>query len=447
MAEWGKSWGWSKWDTGWNDDRWNDDPPAVAGGQLAVPAVAGVPWSPAPKPPPKAPPKKAPPVPPTTAPPAKKAPPIKAPPGLRPIKAPPPRPPPERDPPVPDVLDTIAEEEPSHSNTTWMVQRSWVPHFSPEALAVAGVSSSASGELHLGDGPAVAGPQPHGDLGMAPQRVECAFPTWCPQEGIPLGPSAGVLRLDQLGISNVGMAVLDTDHFKRSCLRNSGDRQSHNAALKWLRDEVEPRGVAYTEGNEHFFKRWELPFDDPVPVRAIIHDKTGPGYRFDPSGPAVAGPEWYWRQMICHLDADSMNRVVHGPESRSRGIIGCWFSPRPGSYDHVRANQNKGGDRLPIWDFQVLRDDGTCIYLHPPWKGNKIDATEDITERVDVAQFVSLPKHGHGQSDGRGTFQSYKKQQRSVQLKFASPSELNSGVCNSSESKSEVRIDFAAMDE
>ena len=217
---------------------------------------------------------------------------------------------------MPDVLDTIAEEEPSHSNTTWMVQRSWLPHFSPEALAVAGVSSSASGELHLGD------------------------------------------------------------------------------------------------------------------------------------GPAVAGPEWYWRQMICHLDADSMNRVVHGPESRSRGIIGCWFSPRPGSYDHVRANQNKGGDRLPIWDFQVLRDDGTCIYLHPPWKGNKIDATEDTTEGFGgVAQFVSLPKHGHGQSDGRGTFQSYKKQQRSVQLKFASPSELNSGVCNSSESKSEVRIDFTAMDE
>lgn len=209
----------------------------------------------------------------------------------------------------------------------------------------------------------------------------------------------------------------------------AGAIQNHNAALKWCRQAVEPQNISYNISTEAHFMRWELPFDDFILVRPCVH---GERHHFDFD--YFRQRPWNWQQMISHFDYDDRKYVVQGPESSSRGIVGCWVAPRPGSYDHLMTSHNQARDRdgnvvrRAIWDFQVVRDDGTSVYLHPSWQTTKVSAWEappmphQGSPRCGISDtFTVVPKGGPGTSNGPGTFQHYLKSQRSRVLRFKVP--------------------------
>ena len=124
--------------------------------------------------------------------------------------------------------------------------------------------------------------------------------------------------------------------------------------------------------------------------------------------------------MVAQLDAESMRIVAQGENGRSCGLLGCYFAPRPNSYDHKRrAKLRQEGRpmqdvRLPVWDFVIEREDGTGVRLHPQRSTPKVETFE----LEGPAEPVVPPTQGHGGSWGRGTYKYYKKIQTRACLKF-----------------------------
>ena len=121
------------------------------------------------------------------------------------------------------------------------------------------------------------------------------------------------------------------------------------------------------------------------------------------------GTVWYWQQLVADLGEADMEYVVHGPSGRSRGLVGCFFSHRPGSYDHSRHHNSKTkakthDEHLGCWDFVVERADGTAVRMHPEWSTTKFKCFNVDGHEEPVAP----PAAGLGNSDGRGTFKHYK---------------------------------------
>ena len=110
--------------------------------------------------------------------------------------------------------------------------------------------------------------------------------------------------------------------------------------------------------------------------------------------------------MLSQLFDDSLHIVCHGHQNRNCGVVGCLLMPRPNSYDHKRhhaAKQNGAPvtDRvLPVWDFVIVREDGTAIRLHPQWSTTKIEAFP----AQGYLEPVQYPAKGKGQSLGPGTY-------------------------------------------
>ena len=81
-------------------------------------------------------------------------------------------------------------------------------------------------------------------------------------------------------------------------------------------------------------------------------------------------------EMVAQLDEASMRLVVRGKDGRSCGLIGCYFAPRPNSYEHQRHKMLKGEGRpllgvsSPVRDFVIRREDGTPVRLHPQRQDN-----------------------------------------------------------------------------
>ena len=84
---------------------------------------------------------------------------------------------------------------------------------------------------------------------------------------------------------------------------------------------------------------------------------------------------------------------------RSRGLVGCEFRRRTGSYDHSRQVQlpTPHPTQLRCWDFVLKRSDGTAVRLHPEWSTNKIPTYE-----VEGQEETQIPRNGLGMSDGKG---------------------------------------------
>ena len=84
---------------------------------------------------------------------------------------------------------------------------------------------------------------------------------------------------------------------------------------------------------------------------------------------------------------------------------------RPNSYDHKRHHAAKENgepitDRtLPVWDFVIVREDGTAIRLHPQWSTTKIEAFP----AQGYLEPVQYPAKGKGQSLGPGTYAWFKE--------------------------------------
>jgi len=105
----------------------------------------------------------------------------------------------------------------------------------------------------------------------------------------------------------------------------AGSYRQHNAALKYFRDEQ--------ENPDHPFDSHVLVFpnDAPAAAAAVTWNK-GQDWAFDRTKMLW----WSWKEMVARLDADSMRIVVRGENGRSCGLLGCYFAPRPNSYDHKR---------------------------------------------------------------------------------------------------------------
>ena len=77
--------------------------------------------------------------------------------------------------------------------------------------------------------------------------------------------------------------------------------------------------------------------------------------------------EWSWWEMVAQLDDESLRYVVQDGD-RIRGLVGCEFRQRTGSYDHRRQVQQPDIQaQFRCWDFIRTRSDGAAVRLHTEW--------------------------------------------------------------------------------
>ena len=173
--------------------------------------------------------------------------------------------------------------------------------------------------------------------------------------------------------------------------------KQHNAALKWFR-----------RAQENLATPCDLRFSnfDNAAVAALIKER-GTDFDFNEN----SWTNWHWFEMVAQLDNQYIAWVVHGPDNRSRGLKECWLSMRPGSYDHKRhvqlkdAGRPKTNSQLRVWDFLLVRDDGSAVRLHPQWSTTVVDVVAGNGHEEEV----QTPSDGFGESEGRGTFHWYKE--------------------------------------
>ena len=135
----------------------------------------------------------------------------------------------------------------------------------------------------------------------------------------------------------------------------------HNEALKHFRDGLETflQPVALESSNLDLEA-------DVLLIRKSIHDRwadRGAEFHFSRGNDTVP---FSWSQMLL-VTGQSFDEVV------GVGVVAVKLIARPCSYDRKRAEAwvQFGGQRcvlVPIWDFLVVRADGTGILLHPRWK-------------------------------------------------------------------------------
>ena len=71
--------------------------------------------------------------------------------------------------------------------------------------------------------------------------------------------------------------------------------------------------------------------------------------------------------MVAQLNEASLRYVVDDGDE-TRGLVGCEFRKRTGSYDHSRQVQGPAHPaQLLCSDFVLTRSDGTDVRLHPDW--------------------------------------------------------------------------------
>jgi hypothetical protein len=182
----------------------------------------------------------------------------------------------------------------------------------------------------------------------------------------------------------------------------TGTYKQHNIALKWFRDSSEQRG-------QH-----SVIFDNSVEVPEIVHPK-GMQYSFNEE----IKNSWTWQEMVAQMDEYSMRLVVEGPEAaadnRSRGLVSCRLQESD-RYDHKRHVAGAGADQkvmLKIWDFILVRDDGTQVCVHPNYSNTKFSCTYGVPETDH-----ELPLTGKGGSNGPGTYKYFKNKRVDVGLRF-----------------------------
>jgi hypothetical protein len=98
-------------------------------------------------------------------------------------------------------------------------------------------------------------------------------------------------------------------------------------------------------------------------IRKVTHG-TGEEFHFEAGAPPVA---FSWSQMLL-ATGQQFEHVV------GVGVVAVLMFVRPNSYDHhrghsfVKLHGKQPENRPPIWDFLVVRADGTGILLHPRWR-------------------------------------------------------------------------------
>ena len=178
----------------------------------------------------------------------------------------------------------------------------------------------------------------------------------------------------------------------------------HNIALKWFRE--------FGEGK----MTWRVHLDNFGPMQVPICDHPkGMLWIFD----TTRTKPWRWQEMVAQLDLESMRHVVEGPqlaavaEAREKPcLIGCYLA-KTDRYDHKRHHALGNDETYHIWDFVLLRSNGTKICLHPEYSSTQIASYEG-----DAPKDHEVPASGKGGTSGPGTYKYFKHKGNQKTLRF-----------------------------
>ena len=199
---------------------------------------------------------------------------------------------------------------------------------------------------------------------------------------------------------DIPIGAFDLAYFQRFRPFTGGYKQ-HNIALKLFRNLAERRNLNFIVFDNHRC----------VNVAVCDHPK-GMLFSFD----ETRTTEWNWKEMVAQMDAESMKRVVEGPNAAvAEGIkiAGCAIV-KTDRHDQKRNFALK--DRVTvfhIWDFVFFRSDGSQIGCHPNYKSTKFGSYEGWAQKDH-----ELPKGGKGGSSGPGTYTYFKKKGIDHYLRF-----------------------------
>ena len=140
--------------------------------------------------------------------------------------------------------------------------------------------------------------------------------------------------------------------------------EQHHIALQFFRNEARLIGNTsfhFNCANGHF-----------VPKVAA---KNGSSYTFDQC--SAADKNWCWQHLVAQLDDESQQTVVQG-SNRTHGGLVARKACESTRIDYTRrsaaerkTSTGKGTAVLYLWEFALLRDNGTVAFLRPT-KGSTI---------------------------------------------------------------------------
>ena len=232
----------------------------------------------------------------------------------------------------------------------------------------------------------------------------------------------------------------DLQYFSNFEMSETSSHQQHNAALKFFRDTTEAEGGL------------QLVFDNTCPywVPRVQHFK-GEDYAFHTDG---WGNDWTWQEMVANMDEKSIQMVLQGlpsdevlvanwADAGGHSLTGCRIQSYQ-SYDVKRANAAKkkaaeakrqgaavaaydpdttvgqfaelgivSAARKQVWDFVLVRDDGSQVFLHPNWRGGTFKCF-----LVDAGSCTPLPDHEVPRSGKTGPFKKFKDKAATHTLRF-----------------------------
>jgi hypothetical protein len=212
------------------------------------------------------------------------------------------------------------------------------------------------------------------------------------------GAVADVHDAERLGGTAVAEFQFDCAYFQNFRDFTDGYKQ-HNIALKWFRELGERQGAEY------------IIMDNSRPMQVPLCDHPkGMLWQFD----ETRSTDWRWQEMVAQLDLQSMRHVVEGSQAvgPQRCLIGCQLV-RTDKYDHKRHHALGNDETYYIWDFVLLRGDGSKIALHPNFSDTKITSYEG-----DAPRNHELPASGKGGTSGPGTYKYFKNKGNQRTLRF-----------------------------
>ena len=176
--------------------------------------------------------------------------------------------------------------------------------------------------------------------------------------------------------------IIGLEYFRQYKKWNYSYRQ-HAAALKYLRDTSEPKGIDYvplSSTKAHFVPQMIL-------VGNIYH------FRRD-----VLMIPWVWMEMVAQLDETGIQTVLGG----SRGFVSCGVE-KTDTVDHQRQKSRAPGapDELKVWDFKLVREDGAHVFLHPGCYRKMVECEIRETDGFEVKCELFFDESKHPIDRGR----------------------------------------------
>ena len=159
----------------------------------------------------------------------------------------------------------------------------------------------------------------------------------------------------------------------------------HNGAIKYFRDLCMPPGTDIVE----------LPMSAVADVREVVHEAKGQNYSFG------GWTTWDWRSFVLTFSPADRQTLV------GDGLARVCMWKRVGSYDHnmatARITHEWGEGSDEIVDIAFVQASGKTWLVHPAWKKRGAPKMVELLDHQAVPVPI-VPEHGHGRSDGPGTY-------------------------------------------